>query len=172
MDLSSPTRDRTCIPYIGRQSLTHWTTREVPRLLFNRSCLHLCICPQGNSPSSKLVLKLWLTWNCFCKYISVSFCAQELRNLPSLSFDRLKEWSIKKLMTCPGSLCVEFRTTVFVLYKLSPILPRLYTYFLNLCWNLDHRMSVSGLHRPFPWWGILLSLLLSWLNSFHLLLSL
>ena len=29
-DLSSPRRDRTCMPYIGRQSLNHWTTREVP----------------------------------------------------------------------------------------------------------------------------------------------
>ena len=28
--LSSPTRDRTCTPCIGRQSLNHWTTREVP----------------------------------------------------------------------------------------------------------------------------------------------
>ena len=29
-DLSSPTRDQICTPYIGRQSLNHWTTREVP----------------------------------------------------------------------------------------------------------------------------------------------
>ena len=29
-DLSSPTRDRTCTPCIGRWSLNHWTTREVP----------------------------------------------------------------------------------------------------------------------------------------------
>ena len=30
-DPSSPTRDRTCIPCIGRQILNHWTTREVPQ---------------------------------------------------------------------------------------------------------------------------------------------
>ena len=29
-DLSSPTRDRTCVPCIVRQILYHWTTREVP----------------------------------------------------------------------------------------------------------------------------------------------
>ena len=29
-DLSSPTRDRTLTPCIKRQSLNHWTTREVP----------------------------------------------------------------------------------------------------------------------------------------------
>lgn len=28
--LSSPARDRTCTPYIGRWILNHWTTREVP----------------------------------------------------------------------------------------------------------------------------------------------
>ena len=31
-DLSSPTRDQTCIPCIGRQILNHWTTREVPSM--------------------------------------------------------------------------------------------------------------------------------------------
>ena len=35
-DLSSPTRDQTCIPCIGRWILNHWTTREVPRLLVMR----------------------------------------------------------------------------------------------------------------------------------------
>ena len=29
-DLSSPTRDRTCVPCIGRHILNHWTTSEVP----------------------------------------------------------------------------------------------------------------------------------------------
>ena len=32
-DLSSPIRDRTCIPCIGRGSLNYWTSREVPRAL-------------------------------------------------------------------------------------------------------------------------------------------
>ena len=29
-DLSSPTRDQTCNPCIGRLNLNHWTAREVP----------------------------------------------------------------------------------------------------------------------------------------------
>lgn len=33
-DLTSPTRDRIHIPGMGRQSLTHWTTREVSLSLF------------------------------------------------------------------------------------------------------------------------------------------
>ena len=33
-DFSSPTRDQTCIPCIGRQILNHWTTREVPFITF------------------------------------------------------------------------------------------------------------------------------------------
>ena len=28
------TRDRACVPYVGRWILTHWTTREVPSLDF------------------------------------------------------------------------------------------------------------------------------------------
>ena len=32
-DLSSPTRDRTLTPYIGRRSLNHWTARAVPSTL-------------------------------------------------------------------------------------------------------------------------------------------
>ena len=32
-DLSSPTRDRTHTPCIGRRCLNHWIAREVPRFL-------------------------------------------------------------------------------------------------------------------------------------------
>ena len=33
-DLSSRTRDQTHTPRTGRQSLNHWTAREVPRMIF------------------------------------------------------------------------------------------------------------------------------------------
>ena len=39
-DLNSPTRDRTHLPCIGRQILYHWTTREVPTLLFFKIMPH------------------------------------------------------------------------------------------------------------------------------------
>ena len=34
-DLNSLTRERTCIPCIGRQIFNHWTIREVPVLIIN-----------------------------------------------------------------------------------------------------------------------------------------
>ena len=36
-DVSSPTMDQTCTPCIGRWSLNHWTTREVPTLGFRQA---------------------------------------------------------------------------------------------------------------------------------------
>ena len=46
-DLNSPTRDRTLTPCIGRQSLNHWTTREIPPLiLITCFCFPLSVFPQ------------------------------------------------------------------------------------------------------------------------------
>ena len=46
-DLSSPTRDRawTWAPCIGRWSLNHWTTREVPRLSHLSRCVWFPVYP-------------------------------------------------------------------------------------------------------------------------------
>ena len=33
-DLSSPARNSTCNPFIGRQRLNHWITKEVPHIYF------------------------------------------------------------------------------------------------------------------------------------------
>ena len=38
--LGSPTRDQTCTPSTGRQSLNHWTAREVPTLFISDSTLY------------------------------------------------------------------------------------------------------------------------------------
>ena len=40
-DLSFPTRDWTATPFIGRQSLNHWTTREVPHILNQAHSFHI-----------------------------------------------------------------------------------------------------------------------------------
>ena len=45
-DLSSPTRDRACTSYTGRQSLNHWTTREVPA--------HVSFCHPGLNGNTNL----------------------------------------------------------------------------------------------------------------------
>ena len=41
LNLSSPTRNHTRIPYIARQILNHWTTREVPTLFGSSALLNL-----------------------------------------------------------------------------------------------------------------------------------
>ena len=45
-DLSSPTRDRTRTPCIGRRSLNHWTTSEVPEFpsFLRLNNIPLCMC--------------------------------------------------------------------------------------------------------------------------------
>ena len=48
--LSSPTRSQTHIPHIGRRSLTHWTTREVPCLI-----VHPCLKAWRTFLSAQLV---------------------------------------------------------------------------------------------------------------------
>ena len=43
-DLSSPARDQTHVPCIGRRIFSHWTTREVPELcLFARGLLFISL---------------------------------------------------------------------------------------------------------------------------------
>ena len=39
-DLSTPTRDQTATSFIERQSLSHWTTREVPHILNQAHSFH------------------------------------------------------------------------------------------------------------------------------------
>ena len=41
-DLSCPINDQTCTTCIRRRSLNHWTTREVPPLVFNISSVTTC----------------------------------------------------------------------------------------------------------------------------------
>ena len=45
-DLSSPTRDQTCVPCIGRWILNYWTTKEVP-LIVVLICISLIISSFG-----------------------------------------------------------------------------------------------------------------------------
>ena len=50
-DLSSPTRDQTCMPLFGKRSLNHQTTREVPTvqfsIQFSRSIMSDSLQPHG-----------------------------------------------------------------------------------------------------------------------------
>ena len=58
----SQTRDRTCVPHIGRQILNHWTTREAPLFLEGRSYVLL------------IFESLYLTWILTHKSCSVGIC--------------------------------------------------------------------------------------------------
>ena len=91
-DLNSPTRDQTYTPCIGRQSLNHWTTREVSARLFLTWALwspgfHSLVClptlqdqfqvpPTWNpSPPTPSYTKLSLPWNLdqssYCSMLSM-----------------------------------------------------------------------------------------------------
>ena len=54
---SSQTRDRTCVPCIGRRILNHWTTREVPTCLCGAEAEHRCAGrPLGSLPPCQPLL--------------------------------------------------------------------------------------------------------------------
>ena len=60
-DLSSLTKDGAHMPCIGRRSLNHWTTREVPIIYFIHSSLCLLITYPSLTPP--LIPSLPLTSN-------------------------------------------------------------------------------------------------------------
>ena len=64
-DLSSPNRDWTCTPCIGRRSSNHWTTREVPIYLtflknFSWQCCKIL--------EEKIVWMIWYWYDIFIMY--------------------------------------------------------------------------------------------------------
>ena len=101
----SPTRDWTHTPCIGRQSLNHWTTREVPIL---STCKHYI---QKNPLS-----KNFPTYNTLVKYC-VSVAPLEVR------FKNMKEssiWSGECRTLFPGSLISQ--TAQYLTYSFPKIL--------------------------------------------------
>ena len=76
-DLSSRTRDWTCVLCIGRWILNHWTTREVPRhpflkkkiYLFNLFIFLIFLAASGLSCSTGDLC--WGMWNHFVKVYSL-----------------------------------------------------------------------------------------------------
>ena len=59
-DLSSPTRHPTRVPCMGRRTLNHWTTREVPPSQFNS--LQKAGTEDGEHFCEKDTYSLYLTW--------------------------------------------------------------------------------------------------------------
>ena len=73
-DLSSPTRDWTCVPCFGRLSLNHWATKEAPfHPLYKDSWLWVVIWSYKFSSSRRKIALLCSsfsfkikTWSCCC----------------------------------------------------------------------------------------------------------
>ena len=91
-DLSSPTRDWTGIPCIGRWSLNHWTAREVPAHCFlssQGSVLPKNICMCSSPAWHTLPPDTWMT-NSFTSFFFFFFLAMLLGmwDLSSLTRDQ------------------------------------------------------------------------------------
>ena len=57
-DLSSPTRDWTYVPCIGKQILNHWTTRDVPLALLKIRSFVFLLCQGPASAESRDILRM------------------------------------------------------------------------------------------------------------------
>ena len=101
-DLSSQIRDQACIPCIGGQILSHWTTREVPQGIYHNNmseefyCL-LSVC--GSLP--------YFRWSCLAAYSknihfrgalipNASLMPQMVKNLPAMQETQVRSlgWKI------------------------------------------------------------------------------
>lgn len=71
-DLSFPTRDRNFTPWIGRQTPSHWATREFPTIvLFNSSFHQLTVMFIGIF----MFLLCWVLWTSWiCAFILFIIC--------------------------------------------------------------------------------------------------
>ena len=76
-DLSSPTKDRTRIPCIGRLILNHWTVKEVHYAEFcdNHSLYLFIVLPPVNVylNSILLILSCFLYWHTMCHFYILGF---------------------------------------------------------------------------------------------------
>ena len=107
-DLSSPTWDQTHTPCIGRRSLNHWTTREIPHcyywLIFiqNLLCVNAknCLCVVLFSPVCILWIRDYDYFN-FIEMFSVKIITTTIRQGISLWIRKIwRSTSLLKTLTC------------------------------------------------------------------------
>ena len=126
---SSLTRDRTHFPWIGRQILNHWTTREAPRLYLDNIFIHVLppgTSPVKRSPSTSLYQRRNLTHSpqtpslVLCLPLGSVASTQQLKSKP--------EWHLYSFSACLPWSNVSKVHWPWLLYFLSiyfSILPRL-----------------------------------------------
>ena len=99
-DLSFPTRDEAVPPAVGAQSLTHWTTREVPRPLF----IDRAFLSGETQKSSDLTLRLFVCLQNYNKStlnflfnLIMLFCFNQLK---SINGAQCSIWKDRARSTC------------------------------------------------------------------------
>ena len=105
-DLSSPSRDQTHVPCIGRWSLTHWTTRKGPMYFLNNWRKYLKICQKSLNEGYK---SNWLTVTYASLHSSYSF---------GYLFSRIRNCAGPFLAFCVDDIYLTFRSLSFHIYKL------------------------------------------------------
>ena len=78
-DLSSPTKDWTCTPCIGKWSLNHWTTREVPKIWF---FIHPPTHPTVSGMIGSVLCMQWI-WASLCCQVAYRILHQISRSVVS-----------------------------------------------------------------------------------------
>ena len=156
---SSPARNWTHTPYIGRQSLTHWTRREVPKLLLTLSYSHF-----GNDTSSVQGDSLIETlnrggpvtiWGSFLvvQWLRLdAFTAMDPRLIPGQGTKIPQAvWHDQKIKQCWPLLVPTFRPFTLIPFDcfnsefLSPWKRALYQ---KLLCHLYHSLTQENSHHP------------------------
>ena len=86
-DFSSPTRDQTCVPWIARQILNQWTTREVPVWSTFYFFGNFSGCKEPREGKTQSVLHFEMSKICPPPthiFFESSLVAQVVKNLPAI----------------------------------------------------------------------------------------
>ena len=135
---SSGTRDRICIPCIGRWILKHWATRDV--LVIYRCC-------KKKKPTE------WKTQNSWCCYHLVGEKEHPVSSMVLMFFKKNFYWSIVYLQLIYK--CVSFCCTAkWISYTNTYIHSFLVSFGMDgwSCWRLSLSLCVIFHRRLLQWW--------------------
>ena len=146
-DLSSPARDWTGVPCIGKQFLNHWTTREVPvtvdLFIFAAQKVKL------SSPGVR-----WHVWTPLLPLYSAAQWGYCLLNV------QFHHWYEISSLSCTESLYGESREP----------LSRFYVFCMGVCWIMHQNHTVLIINSlQHVLWPVSHSLFLFFFRVFHLI---